>query len=208
VTLTQGVRLLSDRALLLIAFTLALQSGIEGVINNWTTTYLQGPRGIEPAAALLALSAYVAGMTGARMALAGVLKAAPAGPVLTGGLALAALGLSVVAWAPNAGVAAAGLVLVGAGLAAGFPLLIGYVVELHPTVSGTAISVVLTIALPGNMALNYVMGIIADWAGVGALPVYLGVTLALELVLMALALRAFAARRGHAPPQGPSGSAA
>lgn len=37
----KGLKLLSEPALLLTAFFLFFQSGIEGLINNWTTTFLQ-----------------------------------------------------------------------------------------------------------------------------------------------------------------------
>jgi hypothetical protein len=40
----------------LIALTLLLQSSLEGVINNWTTTFLQQARGIEAREALFVLA--------------------------------------------------------------------------------------------------------------------------------------------------------
>ncbi|HEY3286879.1 MAG TPA: MFS transporter [Gemmatimonadaceae bacterium] len=190
-----GAGLLRDGALLTIALTLALQSGVEGVVNNWSTTYLQGARGVAPADALLALSAYVAGMTVARLVLAAVLQRLPGGRVLLAGLVLSVAGIGAVHWAPSATVTAVGMACIGAGLSVGFPLLMSYVADLFPTISGTAFSVVLVIALPGNMLLNYGMGVLSDAAGVGALPAYLTVCLVLELLLALVALRAYRARR-------------
>lgn len=192
--IAEGAGLLRDGVLVAIALTLALQSGVEGVVNNWTTTYLQSSRTFAPADALLALTAYVGGMTLARLVLAAVLQRLPGGRVLVLGLVLTAAGVGIVAVATGAAAAAAGLALIGAGLSVGFPLLIGYVVDLFPAISGTAISVVLVIALPGNMALNYLMGVLSDRAGPGALPAYLGVCVALELVLALFALRAYRRR--------------
>lgn len=194
----EGAELLRDGALMAIALTLALQSGVEGIVNNWTTTYLQSSRGITPGDALLALTAYVVGMTVARLVLAAVLQRLPGGRVLVVGLLLTGAGVGVVAAAHSASAAAIGLALIGAGLSVGFPLLIGYVVDLFPTISGTAISVVLVIALSGNMALNYLVGVLSDWAGVGALPVYLVVCVALELTLALIALRAYRRRSAAA----------
>ncbi|MBI2408239.1 MAG: MFS transporter, partial [Gemmatimonadetes bacterium] len=194
----EGAELLRDGALMAIALTLALQSGVEGIVNNWTTTYLQSSRGITPGDALLALTAYVVGMTVARLVLAAVLQRLPGGRVLVVGLLLTGAGVGVVAAAHSASAAAIGLALIGAGLSVGFPLLIGYVVDLFPTISGTAISVVLVIALSGNMALNYLVGVLSDWAGVGALPVYLVVCVALELTLALIALRAYHRRSAAA----------
>ena len=192
--LAEGAALLRDGTLLAIALTLALQSGVEGVVNNWTTSYLQSSHAFAPSAALFALSAYVAGMTATRLTLAGVLKSLSEGWVLLAGLVVAMAGMGVVAWAPGLAVAALGLVLIGAGLAAGFPLLMGWVAELYPDISGTAFSVVLTIALPGNMVLNYVMGMLSDWVGVRSLPAYLGAALVLEVALAMTALRLYRRR--------------
>ncbi len=196
--LAQGLGLVRDGALLAIALTLALQSGIEGVVNNWSTTYLEGARGIAPSAALLALSAYVAGMTVTRLVLAAVLRSVSSGRVIFMGIGCTALGIAVVANAPSAMAAGAGLALMGAGLAAAFPLLMGYVADLYPAISGTAFSVVLAIALPGNMLLNYLMGVLKDWAGARYLPPYLGACLALQVVIATVAVRAYQRRTSDA----------
>jgi fucose permease len=62
--------------------------------------------------------------------------------------------------------AVSGLVLLGAGLAAGFPVMLGLVGNRYAALSGTAFSLVLFIALIGNMIINYVMGIIARNSGI------------------------------------------
>ena len=62
--------------------------------------------------------------------------------------------------------AVAGLICIGIGLAAGFPVMLGFVGNLYADVSGTAFSIVLTIALIGNMLVNFVMGVIAEHHGV------------------------------------------
>ncbi len=194
VPLAEGLALLKDGALMSIALTLALQSGIEGVVSNWSTTYLQGARGLESGDALFALSACVGAMTVTRLVLSGVLQKIPGGRVLFGGMGLTAIGLVVIAYAPNAAAAGAGLAMMGAGLAAAFPMLMGYAADLYPRISGTAFSVVLAIALPGNMLLNYLMGVLSDWAGVRALPLYLSIALAMQLGLAVAAVRAYQRR--------------
>jgi fucose permease len=192
--IAQGAGLARDGALLAIALTLALQSGIEGVINNWSTTYLQHARGISPRHALLALSAYVGGMTVARVALTGILRTVPGGRVLLSGILVSGAGVAILAWAPGATTAATGLALTGIGLAAAFPLLMGYAADLHPDMSGTAFSVVLAIALPGNMAANYLVGVLSARFGPEHLPLWLGACLALQSGIAVIALRAYGAR--------------
>ena len=192
--LAEGLGLLRDSALLGIALTLALQSGIEGVITNWSTTFLQHARGIAPREALLALSACVAGMTLARIVLTALLKTIPGRRVLLGGIAISGAGMFVLAQAQGWSGAAAGLALMGIGLAAAFPLLMGYVADLHPAIAGTALSVVLAIALLGNMAINYLVGVLSAWYGPQHLPQWLGAGLVLQLGVVLFALRAYEAR--------------
>ena len=62
--------------------------------------------------------------------------------------------------------AVTGLFLVGAGLAAGFPIMLGVVGHLYKELSGTAFSVVFVMALTGNMLINYGVGFIFQFVGV------------------------------------------
>jgi fucose permease len=195
--LREGMTLWRDKGLLLIALTLALQSGLEGVVNNWSTTYLQHERGIDPRDALFALSAFVGGMTVARLALAGFPKTMRSDLVLVLGMALSGIGVLVTAVSTGATGASAGLVILGVGLAGGFPLLLGFVADLYPTISGTAFSVALVIALLGNMAINYLVGVMSEWVGAQYLPLFLGACLALQVGIATLALRAYHARAGN-----------
>lgn len=193
--LAQGLGLLRDGGLMLLAVTLALQSGLEGVVNNWTTTYLESGHGLGASQALFALSAFVAGMVVARLALAQVLRRMAGDRVLYVSMEISAVGIGIVfAAGASAGLAAFGFAVIGVGLAAGFPLLLGYVADLYPAISGTAFSVVLAIALLGNMGINYLVGVLSDLQGPGNLPLYLAVCLALQLVVGVAAIRAFKAR--------------
>jgi FHS family glucose/mannose:H+ symporter-like MFS transporter len=62
--------------------------------------------------------------------------------------------------------AAGGLFLLGAGLAASFPTMLGLTGNRYPDLSGTAFSFVLVIALLGNMIINYAMGQVAEHYGI------------------------------------------
>jgi fucose permease len=197
--LAQGMGLLRDGGLLLIAATLALQSGLEGVVNNWTTTYLESGRGLGPSQALFALSAFVAGMMVARLALAQVLRRMAGDRVFFVSMELSAFGIvMILAAGSSAGVATFGFAVLGVGLAAGFPLLLSYVADLYPAISGTAFSVVLVIALLGNMGINYLVGVLSAVAGPGYLPLYLGVCLVLQFFVALAAIRSFKKRTAPA----------
>ena len=60
--------------------------------------------------------------------------------------------------------------LIGVGLAAVFPVVLGYVGDRYPDQSGTAFSTIFVIALAGNMAINKTFGYIAQEYGVQQYP--------------------------------------
>jgi MFS family permease len=66
-----------------------------------------------------------------------------------------------------------GLVGFGFGLAAGFPVVLGYVGKMYKELTGTAFSLVITIALIGNVLSNHLMGWVSQYFGIGFYPVLL-----------------------------------
>jgi MFS family permease len=66
-----------------------------------------------------------------------------------------------------------GLLGFGIGLAAGFPVILGYVGKMYKELTGTAFSLVITIALVGNVLSNYLMGWVSQYFGIGLYPVLL-----------------------------------
>lgn len=162
----QGLALLKDSFLLLVSFFLFFQSAYEAIINNWITTYLGRQHGTEAGKALFALSMFSVGMGVMRLLLGSALRNTSAYKIwglsfslMLGGLLLIMLGTSFV-------MPAAGLVLLGAGLAGGFPLMLGFLGDRFKELSGTAFSIAFTIALIGNMLINYAMGMIVQYYGI------------------------------------------
>lgn len=183
VPLARGMSLLGEGVLITIGFFLFCISSFEAIINNWTTTYLSQELSVASSQALYALSLYVVGMAGMRLLLGSVFRNVPAPRILLlSSIALFA-GCLLLHTAGNYGVAVAGLVLIGVGLAAGFPVMLGFVGNLYAEVSGTAFSIVLTIALIGNMLVNFAMGVIAERWGVEHLTTVAFVLLAAMFVL-------------------------
>ena len=72
------------------------------------------------------------------------------------------IGLAILKAGNSFGLSLFGLLFLGAGLASGFPVMLGFAGDLYPEISGTAFSLVLSIALLGNTLVNYGMGIIAQ----------------------------------------------
>lgn len=164
--LRRGVALLGETVLLAIGFFLFCLSSFEAIINNWTTTYLTQQLAIPDSEALYALSLYVAGMAGMRLLLGSLLRNVAARTTLAASFLFLLTGCLLFDTPGSYGMAIGGLVLIGVGLAAGFPVMLGFVGNLYAEVSGTAFSIVLTIALIGNMLVNYTMGVIAGNYGI------------------------------------------
>lgn len=164
---SQLTSLLREPILLLIGFFLFCQSSFEGIVNNWTTTFLISELSIDRSNALFALSLYVAGMGVMRLLIGGIFRKTSPMRILVVSFALLFAGTVILQTASAFPVAAFGLILLGAGLAAGFPVMLGFVGELYWSLSGTAFSIVLTIALLGNMTLNFGMGVVAEAYGIG-----------------------------------------
>lgn len=164
--IAQSISLVKDGVLMLIAFFLFFQSSFEAIINNWTTTYLADQFSIQPNKALYALSLFVVGMAGMRLLLGSVLRKTDVRKLWIAAFALIGLGLIFLAVGKSFYPSVTGLILLGAGLAGGFPLMLGFVGDRYKELSGTAFSLVLVIALSGNMIINYSMGVIAQTYGI------------------------------------------
>lgn len=169
---TQGISLsrfgslLSDGFLLLIGLFLFCQSSFEAIINNWATTYLLDKIPITMSEALYALSLYVVGMALMRIVLGKLLRQVKSAPVLLCSIALLGVGGLMLHYSSALALSTVALVVIGAGLAAGYPVALGYVGDRYASVSGTAFSIVISIALIGSMIINYAMGIVAERFGV------------------------------------------
>ncbi|PWT97625.1 MAG: MFS transporter [Bacteroidetes bacterium] len=158
--------LIKDPFIILIAFYLFLQSSFEAIINNWTTTYLQDRIRVSQEKALFALTFFVLGMTLMRM-LTGIFfrKMAPSKMILVS-FVLILISILQLWFSQNYLITIIGLILLGAGLAGGFPIMLGLVGDNYSKISGTAFSLVLVVALTGNMLLNLLMGWVAHEFGI------------------------------------------
>jgi FHS family glucose/mannose:H+ symporter-like MFS transporter len=164
--ISRSVALIKDNVLIMIAFFLFFQSGFEAIINNWTTTYLINQQSVQQSNALFALSSFVAGMTVMRILIGSVLRSVSVRTILGASFGLILLGLILLKDGNSFNIDVMGLLFLGAGLAAGFPIMLGFVGNRYTELSGTAFSLVLFIALLGNVLINYGMGVIAQKFGI------------------------------------------
>jgi len=151
---------------LFIAFFLFFQSSFEAIINNWATTYLTTKGVMSDTNALYALSLHIVGMVVMRLLAGSVMRKIPEVKVMWICLILLAIGVLLMQIGNSKAIIVTGLIFSGAGLAGGFPLMLGITGKYFADFSGTAFSFVFTVALIGNMLINYLMGIIVDNYGV------------------------------------------
>jgi MFS family permease len=158
--------LAGDKFILLVSFFLVCQSGFEGIINNWTTLYLTNHSAVEMRWALFALSLYVAGMAVMRIFLGYMLRLIDPQMLLMFSLGLVLIGNALFAFSTGYPLLVTGMILIGAGLAAGYPVMLGFVGTRYADVSGAAFGLIISIALIGNMIINYAVGMVVDAYGI------------------------------------------
>lgn len=180
----QAIRLIKEPLLLIMGFFLFFQSGIEGLTNNWTTSYLDGRTAIGSDEAVLCLTFFVLGMTVSRLILSYLLRILKHEYILLGGIMTAIIGIIILDYAYNLQLAAISLFIAGFGLAAGFPVIISYIGTAYKNISGTAIGLAMFIALTGNTLLNFTMGFISETFGISSFPVFIIILLLIQGIIL------------------------
>lgn len=179
-----GLKLLKSPALLMAGLFLFFTSGMEGLANNWITSYLEKVRAIDSGKALFGLSLLAIALTVSRLLMGRILKVFTTQQVFFSGLFIGLGATIILSTATEYPMILTGIVLLGIGMSTGFPLMLGYVAELFSTLSGTAFSVVLVIALIGNMLINYSMGVIAETRSISTWPYLLTTCLVCMIILL------------------------
>ena len=186
----EGLGLLKESSLLLLSFILFFQSGIEGVCNNWSTSYFGQVTDIPANQGLIALTCMVAGLTVARMLQIVLFKKIQPAKVLPYSLILTATGFALLTAAPGFIRAAAGMAVIGMGLSSTYPIILSILGTRYPSLSGTAFGIALAIALIGQTAMNGLMGMVFTYDnGIVLYPYIMIGSLAIMLVLFKRSLK-------------------
>ena len=186
VALTDSRRLLGDRVLLLMGVILFLESGVEGVIGGWTTTYAARELGLGSRAALVMLALFWLGLTLTRVALGTVMRGVAPIKALFGCLTLALVTVSLLVVTHNVSVATTAIFLLGCGLAGSFPIVLSFAGDRYAHLSGTAFSVVMTMALSGGMIYPYVVGVLGATTGLREAFLIVPLSLVVQISLLLL----------------------
>lgn len=173
VPLKKSLKLAQEPSLILLGMILFFQSGIEGIINNWSTLYLEKVSSFVEDQALYALSLFVLSLTLTRVMLTFLLNHVRSYIILIVSVIVVILGIICFSLPNFPYNEVIGLVLLGSGLAAGFPVILGYTGSLYPNLSGTAFSIVFVLAITGNILMNFLMGFISSSKGIGVYSILL-----------------------------------
>jgi len=155
-------KLVRDPLILLMGLMLFLESGMEISVGGWTSTFVSEVLAVPARRALMILSLYWAGMMLARLALGYILRKTSPFIVLYACLAIALLGAALLLTTTSVAVAAIGVFTLGVGFAAMFPTVLGFIGDRYATLSGTAFSVAIAMALVGGMLLPYTAGVLGN----------------------------------------------
>jgi MFS transporter, FHS family, glucose/mannose:H+ symporter len=186
----QSLSLIKDSTLLLLGFILFFESGVEGIVGNWTTSFLKGSLNISEANALFVLSSQVIALTLTRLILGSALKKMKPATVQYICYAFILAGGITMYVASSFVMAVIALVLIGIGFAAGFPVILGFVAELYSNLSGTAFSIALAIALIGNTLINFFVGAV----GAQKLPLILIISALIMSLLLSISIKRISVR--------------
>lgn len=193
----KSLGLLTDSLMLLISLFLFFQSSLEAIIHNWATTYLMNRLAASERGALYALSLNVAGMACARLLSGSLFRYTPVKKILVSSLILMLAGSALLQVSSSFAMAVAALVILGAGMAGGFPIMFALIAERYKDISATAFSFALVIALVGNMLLNYGMGLIAHSYGIRHLTTMVWVEVVSMILIGGVILKRMSGMQGR-----------
>ena len=187
--IAQAGQLLRDPVLLLMGVLLFFESGNEITVGGWTSTFVTEELSAPARQALLILSLYWTGMTLARFALGYILRRTAALAVLYACLAIALGGALLLLTTRSLGVAAVGAFALGVGFAAMFPTVLGFIGDRYTSLSGTAFSVAIAMALCGGMLIPYAAGLIGTGYGMRGSFVIVPAALIIQAALLGVLSR-------------------
>lgn len=151
----KAVRMLGDPVLLVMSLVLMLESTVESITNNLSTTYFQN-HGLDDV--VLLLTVMMASLTVARFALSWLSGKIAQQSLLYLFLSVLLAGFIMVLLGRSFAAATVAMILIGVGTAATYPVVLGQLGTAYAQLSGTAFGIAITIALAGSTILNALVG--------------------------------------------------
>lgn len=174
----------SNPIILSIGIFLFFYGALEAIIPAWTPTYLMEVADISYDKALYAITATAIGITITRLFLSQILKRISPIIIIFSSLAVIFLGIVILQYSTSLYLGITSTTVMGIGIAASFPVMLGFTARAFPYNSGTAFSIVIGISLVGNMLLNSLTGYILNQFGIEQLILILITFIILMLVIL------------------------
>lgn len=187
----EGASLLKESTLFLLGFLLFFQSGMEITVGGWTASYFTEELALSSNNAVYFLSLFWVGMMIARLFLGAILKKSSPARVLQSFIGITFAGAVLLLVSHTLWLASVGIFFVGFGLAAGYPVVLGFVGDIYTKLSGTAFSIGLVMGLIGGMILPYLTGVLGDAFGLRPSFSIVPISLILQCIILVIVLRRF-----------------
>jgi fucose permease len=180
----KALSLLKEPVLLLLSLILFFQSGLEGLYNNWTTSYLTASTPIPQEKIVFTLTFLILGILVTRLALAFLFQSVKPYFALMIGMIITLIGSILLYYSTCFTMAAISLFLAGCGLSGVAPIVFGFIGSRYKETTGTAIGISLFIALCGNSLFNYAMGYVSEAFEIKVFPFFIIVILVLQAIVL------------------------
>ena len=138
---------------------------METTVGGWTTTFFVEALAVDLDAAPVYLAAFWLGLMAGRFAIGVLMQRASGAAILVAGVATALVSALWLVSARGVAAAALAVLMLGAGLAPAFPVLLGLTGDRYAHLSGTALSMAFGMALTGGMLMPYATGVLAGAYG-------------------------------------------
>ncbi len=185
----EGLSLLKELTLISFGMILFFESGMEITVGSWSALFLKEELAVTADKAVLFLSFYWLGMVLTRLILGYLLKKTSPVIVQFSSVAIALVGAFLMLFSNSLFLSIPGLFLLGCGFAAGFPVMLGYIGNLFPKLSGTAFSIAFVMALTGGMILPYLTGILGQPFGLRMSFIIIPISLCCLAILFGMVIR-------------------
>jgi hypothetical protein len=176
------------RTVLAILFGLLLFFQFANVwsIGGWLPVYLIDRLGMSPTGALNVLAFFWLALTAGRLAAAALIKVMPHGQLLGISAFCALFGGTALTAANTRGGAVIGILLMGAGFSAIFPLAAEQIASRFTGYHSGYFSTLFAISMSGGILAAFILGHLAEWMGLRAIPVtvMLGSCAVIALILV------------------------
>lgn len=180
------LQLTKQPLMLILSACLFFECALEGVVNNWTTSYLTDVSSITEPQVMFSLTMMVVGLTLGRLLLPFIDRLLDNVAILIGSLLLIGGGACMLIWAMDYSyiMTYAAMMIIGIGLASGFPVIVGILGTYFKEMTGTAMGLAMFIAQIGTSLSVYGMGQMSNFIGIGSFPFYIITLVTIQTIII------------------------